>query len=62
MSLMALLSGYRVTGNAVALGQAAGALAALSAKTGRLPRNVPWPDVSEALGLLNEKGDLLRRL
>ncbi|XEC95532.1 FAD-dependent oxidoreductase [Paenibacillus tarimensis] len=38
-------SSYRVTGNAVQMGSAAGALAAVSARTGELPRHVPWRDV-----------------
>ena len=33
---------YRVTGNAVAMGEAAGAVAALAAQTKRLPHEVPW--------------------
>lgn len=35
-------SSYRVTGNAVAMGEAAGVVAALSATTKRLPQDVPW--------------------
>ncbi len=38
-------SGYRVTGEAVSMGQAAGALAAVSATTNRLPHEVPWEEV-----------------
>ncbi len=33
---------YRVTGNAVAMGEAAGAVAALAAQTKRAPHDVPW--------------------
>jgi hypothetical protein len=44
-------SSYRVTGNAVAMGQAAGAVAALSARTGCLPHEVVWPDVAAAIAL-----------
>ena len=40
---------YRVTGNAVAMGESAGAVAALAAKTGRLPHQVPWAEVQQAL-------------
>lgn len=41
-------SSYRVTGNAVAMGEAAGAVAALAARTDRLPHEVRWPEVVEA--------------
>ncbi|HUT35301.1 MAG TPA: FAD-dependent oxidoreductase [Planctomycetota bacterium] len=44
-------SSYRVTGNAVAMGEAAGAAAALAAKSSRLPHNLPWPEVQKALDL-----------
>jgi hypothetical protein len=44
---------YRVTGNATSMGEAAGAVAALAAKTGRLPHDVPW---SEAVALLTKIG------
>ena len=37
---------YRVTGNAVAMGEAAGAAAALAAQTRRLPHEVPWAEVT----------------
>jgi hypothetical protein len=40
---------YRVTGNAVATGQAAGTAAALAALTHRLPHALPWEEIS--LGL-----------
>ncbi len=36
---------YRVTGEAVSMGEAAGALAALSAQTGVVPHDVPWGDL-----------------
>ena len=39
---------YRVTGNAVALGQGAGVAAALSAKTDMLPQDLPWALVEKA--------------
>ena len=42
---------YRVTGNAVAMGEAAGAVAALAAQTKRAPRDVPW---SEAVPVLEK--------
>jgi len=38
-------SSYRVTGNAVAMGQAAGVTAALAAQTNRLPKDVPWEQI-----------------
>ena len=41
---------YRVTGNAVAMGEAAGAVAALAAKTGRLPHEIAWADAFKLLG------------
>jgi hypothetical protein len=40
---------YRVTGNAVAMGEAAGAVAALAARQGRLPQEVPWDEVAAVL-------------
>lgn len=40
---------YRVTGNAVAMGQSAGVTAALSAKLGVLPQEVPWSAVAEIM-------------
>lgn len=40
---------YRVTGNAVAMGQAAGVTAAVAARSGRLPHEVLWRDVAEVL-------------
>ncbi len=39
-------SSYRVTGNAVAMGQAAGACAAAAARTGRLPHQVPFAEIA----------------
>ena len=42
-------SSYRITGAAVALGQAAGVAAALAALGSRSPRDVPWPEVRAAL-------------
>lgn len=41
---------YRVTGNAVAMGEAAGAAAALAARRGCLPQTVPWDEVAAVLG------------
>lgn len=43
---------YRVTGNAVALGQGAGIAAALSARHQMLPQDLPWELVEEAQGKL----------
>ncbi len=47
-------SSYRVTGNAVAMGQAAGATSALAARLNRLPHEVSWVNVKEALNLIDE--------
>lgn len=46
-------SSYRVTGNAVAMGEAAGVTAALAALSRRLPHEVAW---SESLGKLKAMG------
>ncbi|MBI1247032.1 FAD-dependent oxidoreductase [bacterium] len=43
---------YRVTGNAVAMGEAAGVASALAAKNGCLPQDVAWKEVSTQLGQL----------
>lgn len=42
-------SSYRMTGTAVAMGQAAGTVAALAAQQHCLPQEVPWADVQAAL-------------
>ena len=42
-------SSYRVTGNASATGEGAGVTAALAAKAGTLPHEVPWGEVKNAL-------------
>jgi hypothetical protein len=42
-------SSYRVTGNSVAMGEAAGAGAAIAARTKRRPQDVPWPEIRAAL-------------
>jgi len=49
-------SSYRVTGNAVAMGQAAGITAAIAAKTNRLPQEVQWAHVKAALARFNAAG------
>ena len=46
-------SSYRVTGNAVAMGQASGVCAAKAALSDALPQDVPWVEVKEALDLIN---------
>ncbi|NKB69699.1 MAG: FAD-dependent oxidoreductase [Candidatus Latescibacteria bacterium] len=46
-------SSYRVTGNAVAMGQAAGVCAARAALSGRLPHQVAWDQIKEGLDGLN---------
>ena len=40
---------YRVTGDAVAMGEAAGVVAALAAKSRRLPHEVAWSEAAEWL-------------
>lgn len=40
---------YRVTGDAVPMGEAAGAAAALVARTNRLPQDVPWEEIRESI-------------
>ena len=47
-------SSYRVTGNAAAMGEAAGVAAALAAKTKRLPREVPWPKIQETIEAIDK--------
>ena len=42
-------SSYRVTGNAVAMGEAAGVTAALAAQTKRLPHEVEWSELQTKL-------------
>jgi hypothetical protein len=42
-------SSYRVTGNSVPMGEAAGAAAALAAARGKPPREIPWADVQKEL-------------
>lgn len=46
-------SSYRVTGNAVAMGQAAGVGAALAARAGVPVRALPWPQVRDGIDELN---------
>lgn len=40
---------YRVTGNSVPMGEAAGTTAALAAQRGKLPHEIPWRDARELL-------------
>ncbi len=47
---------YRVTGNAVAMGEAAGVTAALAARAGRPPHESRWDEVGPALEKLRAKG------
>ena len=42
-------SSYRVTGNAAAMGEAAGITAALAAASRRLPQEVPWDELKDKL-------------
>lgn len=46
---------YRVTGNAVAMGEAAGATATLAAQTGRAPHEVPWAEVRPLINKTREQ-------
>lgn len=46
---------YRVTGEAVSMGEAAGVCAAISARTGSLPRQVRWTSMQAGLAELAEK-------
>lgn len=47
-------SSYRVTGNAVAMGEAAGTAAAIAARTRRLPQQVPWAEINRAVQTAQE--------
>lgn len=47
---------YRVTGNAVAMGEAAGAVACLAARSGRLPHEVAWDEAQPVLKATRAKG------
>lgn len=51
-------SSYRVTGEAVGMGEAAGVLAAASAQTNRLPHEVPWKEIVDRIPELPEYWDL----
>jgi hypothetical protein len=42
-------SSYRVTGNSVPMGEAAGAAAALCAASGTLPQDIPWSEIRETV-------------
>jgi hypothetical protein len=46
---------YRVTGNAVAMGEAAGAVAAVAAKSKRLPHEVEWSEAATVLQKLGQR-------
>ena len=50
-------SSYRVTGNAVAMGQGAGVAAALAVKEGCLPQELPWEFVRAGLEKINSGSD-----
>jgi hypothetical protein len=47
---------YRVTGNAVAMGEAAGAVAAIAAQSKRLPHEVEWSEGASLLGKMRQRG------
>ena len=40
---------YRVTGNSVATGEGAGVVAALAARAGKQPHEIPWSDAASVL-------------
>lgn len=46
---------YRVTGNAVAMGEAAGVVAALAATSKRLPHEVEWREGAEKLAAMGQR-------
>jgi hypothetical protein len=46
---------YRVTGNAVAMGEAAGVIAALAAKSNRLPHEVEWSEGAAKLAAMGQR-------
>lgn len=48
---------YRVTGNAVAMGEAAGVVAALAASTRRLPHEVAWSEALPILAKIRRAGE-----
>lgn len=48
-------SSYRVTGNAVAMGEAAGITAAIAAATKRLPHDVPWNEGDAKLKAMGQR-------
>ncbi|HYF34284.1 MAG TPA: FAD-dependent oxidoreductase [Prosthecobacter sp.] len=48
-------SSYRVTGNAVAMGEAAGVTAALAAASKRLPHEIAWQEAAEKLKTMGAK-------
>jgi hypothetical protein len=47
---------YRVTGNAVAMGEAAGAVASIAARAGRLPHEVSWAEAQPVMQFARAKG------
>lgn len=46
---------YRVTGNAVAMGEAAGVVAALAAKSNRLPHEIAWDEGTAKLQAMGQR-------
>ena len=47
---------YRVTGNASAMGEAAGATAAVAAKHKTAPHDVPWSEVQPVIDRVRNQG------
>ncbi len=48
-------SSYRVTGNAVAMGEATGAVAALASKAGCLPNDIKWAEAEKQLKAIGHR-------
>jgi hypothetical protein len=48
-------SSYRVTGNSVATGEAAGVAAAMAAKQGVMPAELPWGDIEKRIAEVRER-------
>jgi len=46
---------YRVTGNAVAMGEAAGVVGAIAAKTARLPHEIDWKEGADLLAKMGQR-------
>ncbi len=49
-------SSYRVTGNAVAMGEAAGAVASLASRSKKLPQEIEWTEIAPVLERVRQPG------